>query len=128
MSDVETAIKSILTGKLAAVIGTRVFPLTRGTCSTFPAVVYSRVSTAPAHTHDQPGGFAKARFQLDSYGSTFAQARSTANQVRQALSGGHNVAGQRLAALLVNELDGFEPETNIYRIMQDYMIGYQEVE
>lgn len=128
MSSVEAAIYTILSSNISVSIlaGTRIFPLTRGNCTTFPAVSYQRISTRPLLTHDDTDGLDTVRFQINSYGKSFSQAMSMAGAVRSALSGWNSWVGEvYVTALFDNERQLFENETGIYGISQDFMIKHR---
>lgn len=125
----ESALYTILSENttLAAYVGDRIFPKTRGNCNTFPAIVYHRISTEQISSHDTAEGLSRVRVQVDCIGATLGSAHSAAAAVRGALNGyrGH-VGGSWLTALRDNQTDGFENETGLYIISQDYFIYYQE--
>jgi len=119
---------------LAALIGTRIYPITYPQDAALPVVVYQRTSGVSEYGHDGPGS-AESRFQISAFGKTYAEARQTATQVRRALNpwevhqdtiGGNLIGG----CFLENELDLFNPagaeSESDYQVLGDYLFLHAE--
>ncbi len=126
MSDTESLLYTRLTGHagLAALVDTRVYPMLLPQGATLPALTYQRISTVQTYSHQGDSGLATVRMQVDCWGATYASAKAVAAQVKAALSGYTSSAIGRCH--LVAERDLYDPETGHYRVIIDFMIGYQE--
>jgi hypothetical protein len=109
----------------AALVSVRVYPLSLPQHPTMPAIVYQRLSGAERLGSTQ---IREARYQLSCWGSTYASSQAVATQVRAALEGwGVGGAGVFVRmARVVNELDDYEPDENLYRVVTDVMLHLTE--
>lgn len=132
--NIEQALYALLTTDtgVSALIGTRLYPLTIAQDVALPAAAYQRISGPRKHAHDGPLSVAEGRFQFTCQAATYAAAKSVANAIRQALDGynGAVTVGEDSleieGSFLVNELDGYEFETEAETVRLDYLILYQE--
>ena len=120
---------------LAAIIGTRIYPITYPQNVTLPVVVYQRTSMVPEYSHDGPNGVSESRFQISAFGKTYAEARQAATEVRQALHPFEVrpdiVGGVQIGAVfLENEIDLFNPadveSQSDYQVLGDYTFVHGE--
>ena len=121
------SIESVLVAKLKAdapLLGNRVHPLKLPQDSEFPAARYVRVGTVRGNAHDGPDRLPAVRFQIDVFDKTFAGVRAAFEEVRKSLSGFQGV--DILIATLDTEQDDYEDETNLYRVISDFIILHQE--
>ena len=95
MATVEENLYTLFTGStaIAAVVGTRVYPVMAPQNATYPCLVYTRVSTPRFHTHDGASGMAQPRFQINLWADSFSAARTLADTVRTAVDGTKTVSG-----------------------------------
>lgn len=70
---------------LAALVGTRIYPLTYPQNATFPLVIYQQTSRLPEYSHDGPCGAEESRFQISAVHPSYSVARETADAIRGAL-------------------------------------------
>lgn len=112
MDPVEADVFAVLTGQTAA--GDRVYPLVRGQGTPLPALVYTRTGSAPVTSLAGSSGLDQVRVQVDCYAASYAAAKALAAEVRQLLE------GASFKALLQTDFDFFEPDTQVYRVTQDY--------
>jgi hypothetical protein len=110
---------------VAALVGTRVYPLILPQDPILPAVVYRRISTGEFHTHDEAGGLRESRVQVDCLAQTYAGAKQIATAVLSSLNGWLDRDNDILACLLQNEFEVYEDITGISRIIIDFMIKYR---
>lgn len=108
--------------EVAAQVGTRVYPLVFPQAGELPAVVYRRISSDQAHTHDQAGGLVEVRLQVDCLAAGFAEGRALATAVDSALNGWTDRNEGILACLLINQFDLYEDTTGVYRAVLEFMI------
>lgn len=135
MAELEQAVYSRLTGHagLAALVGSRVYPLVLPQRPTLPAVTYQRVEALRQSAMGVDTGLASARVQVDSWATTYAGSKGVAAQVRAALQRWRGTeAGVTVEdAFLERDQDLFEDEGSsaegkLYRVSQDYLIWYRE--
>jgi len=97
-----------------------------------PAITYSRISTPNSFTtHDTLGsvGLREAHFQFDCWGLTYEQSKTLAISLLDALNGYRGeISDVNIGAILnESEIDDFVSDINVYRVIQDYLILYQEI-
>jgi hypothetical protein len=131
MAEIGEVIYSKLTGYagLAALVGTRVYPIQLPQRPTLPAVTYQRISTLPIHTRDNAhASLERPRFQFDCWGSSYAGARAVAQEMRNALATFPQASNPRVdVALMQNEIDDYEPDIGRWRVILDAFIWHEEV-
>lgn len=122
-------------GPLAALVGARIYPTTYPQNETLPVVVYQRTSHVPEYHHDGEAGFAESRFQISSFGKSYAEAKQTARAVKSALRA--FMAHQEItngvligACFLENEFDLFNPEDteqlSAHQVLADFLFLHGE--
>lgn len=124
-SDLRT---KVLSGTVATLVSTRMYPLVLAQDCTFPALVYSRVSTSREHSMSGPSGLAHPRIQIECYAETHAGARSLADAVRALLDGFAGTIGSTViqGIILLDDRDMFGEQTPVYRTDLDFEIWYTE--
>ena len=130
---IEQAIAKLVTddGK----IQNRVYPVVKPQdASVFPVVVYNRISTERPHTHSaRSSGLGVARVQLRVWAKTYADARTTVEDLRRVLDGyvGNVVVKSTTfeiqAILAEDERDDYDEETRLFGILFDVRVWYTEV-
>ena len=58
----------------------RVYPLLLPQSPTFPAVTYQQISALPMHAMGKDGSVVRVRVQVNSWGKTYAEARTLAGE------------------------------------------------
>ena len=86
---VEHAIRTLLVddGGVAALVGSRVFPIQRPQGTALPAIVYQQISGVRNHNLAGPIGYVESRFQIVAWSATLEGARSLSDAVREAVDG-----------------------------------------
>lgn len=112
------------------IVGQRIHPDALPDPKVLPATVVTRVSRVRDSAHDGPLGFIWGRWQFDTWAETRAQAEAGARELTRALLG---FAGQMGAYQVVvprqsNDMMLFETETNLYRVMSEFIIWHSEQE
>jgi len=113
-------------------IGTKVYPQQAPAGVDYPIVTFSQVTDGSKETRPLVGAVKLFRTlqQFDIYSRDRAQADAIANAVRGALDAVTNETWGGLtikAAIFDFQLDAdFEPDPNLYRIIQQYRISYLE--
>lgn len=135
MATIEEAIYShlIADAGVSALVSSRVYPLTIPQDIALPAIAYQRISGPRTHYHAGPSPVAQGRYQITCQAETYSASKGLANAVRSALDGysGAVTSGEESleieGAFLVNELDGYEFDTEAETVRLDFLILYQEV-
>lgn len=127
---IEEAIVAYLTtySGLSALISTRLYPLRLPENPTYPAVTYQRISGPRVQSHSGPSGLAFPRFQFDCYGTSYLGSKAVEKQVRAALEGYKGTMGMVnvSSALSQDDRDFYDPNTRIWRVSIDFIIGHEE--
>lgn len=131
MAEIGEVIYTKLTGyaALSALIGARVYPGQLPQRPTLPAICYARVSTTAVQTRDNAGraGLERPRYQFDCWATTRKEARQVAAELRYALATFPQSSNPRVdVALLQNDFDDYEPDTDRHRAIVDVFIWHEE--
>lgn len=117
MSDAETNVNTILTGNadVKRIVNTRIYPLVMPQDPTLPAITYQRINAAPVNTLSGYAGLMNPHIVINSWATDYAAVKELAFSVRTAMN-----TSVTLRNVLVNELDGFEPDINLFVVSQDF--------
>lgn len=116
---------------LAALVGTRIYPVRLPEGAALPALVYQRVSAQRTYTHDpfeSTMAYVSARVQLTAWAETAAEAIEVGEAAVLGLSGYEGEMGGVLlgSVTVLLELDDYEPESKLYRRITDIAAAYEE--
>ena len=102
----------------------RVFPLLLPNPVELPASSYQQISATPLHAMGVTSTLTRIRVQINAWGTTYAQARTLANEVRATIERFRGAAGGAVVGdiLLDNEMEQYERETNTRRVIQDFTV------
>ena len=139
MPSAEAALYSLLTtgspNPVAALVGTRVYPLVLPQGVSYPAIRLQRISTARSQYRGLDGraAYASPRMQIDAYALTHGQAIAVAQAVYQLLEGFYGtVGGLRIDAIGIDD-EGADLEegvgpggSNLYRQRVDAIVYHAE--
>lgn len=127
---IESGLRSYLINhpSVGSLVGTRVYPLTLPQGVVLPAITYQQISGPREQAYDGPSALAHPRFQLDCWAETYGEAVGLARAVRQALDGYQGLMGGVAVRDVVidNELDGYEPETALWRRTIDVIVWHED--
>lgn len=129
MAIIEQALYSRLTdfAGLTALVGSRIYPLVRRQGSALPALTYQKISAIREHLMVADANVVVARMQVDCWDASAMGVKNVAEQVRLALqdySGTEaTVVIQRI--FIENEIDDWNPSTEIYRVTYDFLIWHE---
>lgn len=130
MAVLEEAIHARLaaTAGVTAITGSRIYNQVLPQNATLEAITVQRISTVRESAMGTDPGQAWARIQVCSWATLHGEARVLAEAVRAALQRWRGtVAGVEVEdSFLINELDRYEDEREIHRVLQDYRIWYRE--
>lgn len=109
---------------IAAVVGSRVYPVQLPQKPTLPAVRYNTISGL--RTQSQPGvqGLRRPRVQIDCYAETYAAAVNLRELVAARLNSYRGPAGvgTMQGAFLVNEYERFDDQSKAFIVSADYYL------
>lgn len=114
---VETEIYTLLTGNatVARKVNTRVYPVVMPQDPVFPAVTYQRVSGLKVNTLAGYSGLENPHIAINVWARTYDEAKGIAKDIHTAMNG-----ASAFKAILINDLDGYDPDINLYVVSQDY--------
>ncbi len=127
---VEQALYSLLSGNagVAALVATRISPITKPEDATLPAITYRRISSQRFSAMGRDAGVIKGRFQIDVWADTYDSAVGVKEAVRAAVQRYSTVTGVTIYDIfIISEIDFFEDDTGQYHIAVDIEINYIEV-
>lgn len=104
---------------VSALVGTRVYPLSRPQGAPYPVITVQRITGAPLYADDGEAGLINGRVQIDCYGETYPDAKTLAAAVKTTLSAVADVTAggvDFLYVLVEDERDIRETGSN----QQDY--------
>lgn len=112
---------------LAALVGTRIYPMLLPQQPTLPAVTYQRISTPRLHEFEA-SFLPHPRFQFDCWAGDFLAAKNVAEQVRLALDLYTGAMGAETVevSIVEDERDTYEPDVDIWHSMVEAVIWYEE--
>lgn len=130
MSTVEYDIKDLLLadGTVSGIIGTRIWPNKLPQGAELEAITYTRVSGVRLKTLKGLAGLARPSFQIDCWAEKYTEVKTLANAVRAVLDGYQGTVNTiRIDRIqILNEVDDFNPELHLYRVIQDYEVFHAE--
>lgn len=99
----------------------RVYPVVMSQDVILPAISYQRISADPANTLSGASGLVNAHIVINSWARTYDEAKALALEVRTAMN-----AATAFKSLLVNELDGYDPDVMLFVVSQDFSVWGSE--
>lgn len=133
---IEKALRDLLKDDAAVsgVVGAKIYPLLAPQNIAAPFIVYTRVIGDRIREINGPSGMAQVTFQIDCYAgglnkrNEYPAAVDLANKVRLLLDGYEGTkSGIRIGGIsLQTDQDFYEPDTNLYRVSQDYLVTHDE--
>ena len=135
MKSPEAAMRAVLlqNSAVAAVVGTRVFPVLAPAKAALPFITYRRTGVSREQTFSGPMGVATTTLDMDIFAVTYEEARNLADLCRLALDGWggtlENTEVKRVS--LESESDGFallqgNESPPSYSVTQTYNALWQE--
>lgn len=106
---------------ISALVGTRIYPKLLPQTPTLPALTYQRVSNTATNGSTV---LRESRWQVTCWAATDTGARALATQVKTALEEHSDVSvtpGIKYSRI-VNEIDDYEPETELHGVILDAML------
>lgn len=112
----------------SAVGGARIYPVKMPQGETGASIVMTRISSVGDHHNEGATLLARVRYQIDCYALTFGGSADLALAVKESLDGYRGTMGSVpvKGVFFDSERDGYEPETEFYRVSQDYIVWHDE--
>lgn len=103
-------------------VGTRIYPviIPQGVAA-FPTLVYTRISNNRVYSLSGYTSMENVIFQIDSVAVGFDEVRALAESVHTVLT-----TTTYFKCIMRTEDDSYEPESNVYRVTQEYSIWNKE--
>jgi hypothetical protein len=113
---------------VAALVGDRVRPLKLEQATTYPVVMFRRVSAQPVSTMGEDAALTGTVYEVESWAETHAAAIDLARKVRAGFARWSGIAGGVLVqqVFFQNEIHFYDPELRVHRVSQDYAVWYEE--
>ena len=108
---------------LTELVGTRVYPLVAPQAVKESYCTYQKISPGRKYSHGGFSNLSRPRIQVNCYATTYAQAKAIAVQVIAAVEawpGASNIQ----AAFVENEIDMYDPDTELYQVPVDFFVYY----
>ena len=121
----EQAIHDILKddAAVAAVIGTRIYPLIIPQWTLFPCITYQRITDTPTNDKDGVSRLDVIKIDIDMWGDKYSTLKDLKTKVRTALDNFDGTkTGFTINVIFEAEQDLFEMEADSYHINQSYSI------
>jgi hypothetical protein len=130
MIDIRPVLQSIMVSNaaLAALVGTRVYPVLMPQGMRMPSVVYGLIVRSPDYLLVGSGDLIQDTFQIDSIATNPDSAADVSLAVHACLSGlSGSFSGSAVRGIFrVNGRDLFDQETQLHRASSDYTVWYKE--
>ena len=119
---------------IVAVVDDRIYPKRLVQDPTLPAIVFQVVSARPAYTNDQAGdppgastSYVRNRVQFDLWADSYEGLLPVKSALFDGISGFRGMMGTMMiqSVFILNELDGFEPDTGSNRNIIDAMFSFE---
>ncbi len=115
---------------LAALTGTRIYPLLLPQDPTLPAVTYQTISRVMEEVRGAGPRYAETRVQIDCWAASYSSAKAVAEQVRAALQDYTGTMGGAggvpvLDGDMTSETDVYEPDALLHRVMVEALITHR---
>lgn len=111
-------IESKLQAVLKGLVNGRVFPSVLPLDYALPAMVYTTIAVDPNNTVCGAAEDEEVRIQIDVYARTLAELLALRPMVFAAMEAAFE------SAVRVNDFDGYEPDTKLYRRIFEFSISY----
>lgn len=107
--------------------GYRVYPEVLPQNPTYPAVTYNIIDNVPTHCMGRDAAITRTRVQVDSWGVSYADAHTLANEVAARLSRYKGAVEGVIVSdcLLDNATDVYEDDAQARRVSHDYTILWE---
>lgn len=98
-----------------ALVNTRIFPVVMPQGSVLPAITYHETANSPVNTLAGKTGLENPTFAINSWATSHKTANTLSKAVSSAMDG-----VRTFRALLINEIDVYDPEIDVFAKAQTY--------
>lgn len=114
---IETELYTILSADatIAAATSSRIYPLVMPQNVTFPAITYQRISDNPVNDLSGYSNLSNPHLAINCWATRYDEAKELAENVHDAMN-----TSTAFKAILINDLDGYDPDTGLFVVSQDY--------
>lgn len=127
---VEYAVRARLKAVTAItnIVGNRIYPNLLPQDVTLEAITYRKVSAPHVHAFGSDAGLSNPRFQIDAWADVYTEVITLAAAIQAGLSRFRGtIAGEVIQdVMLLNELDIYEQDRRIHRVMMDFEVWHTE--
>lgn len=123
--NITAPIKALIAANSTAngIFAGRVYPVVLEQETAYPAAAINTGSVTPANSKTAASTLDRVMMQIDVYGTTYATTAAAAAAIRTALD--YSSSGSLTHIQLESQSDMFSAKPEIFRIMQQYSIGYK---
>ena len=123
----EISLRSHLINEVNGIEG-RAYPVNLPKQPELPALTYQIVSGSRQYTHSGDTEKKKKRVQIDIWSRSYGETKEIAEEVIEALSGFYGAMQDTDIGKshMENEQDAYSPETGMYHVPLDFLIGYYD--
>jgi hypothetical protein len=100
---------------IARIVNTRIYPLVMPQNPTLPAITYQRISNNPLNGLAGYLGMYNPHIMINSWGTAYDVVKELAEDVHDSIN-----TSTAFKAILVSDIDGYDPDVNLYLVSQDY--------
>ncbi len=131
MPTINETIYAILTASapLAALVGTRVYPVKMPQKVVFPAIVFAKMGGPRAHSNDGSSGFVNGLFAFDCWGVSQTSATAVEKALKDTFDGYRDVQAGGLingAFAITDPEEGWDDKREAAYASVDYQVLYNE--
>ena len=109
---------------LAALVGTRIYPLKRPQNCALPAITYQRISAPRVTSHSGDSGLLNPRYQFNCWSESYLEARSMAERLEKLFNGKSGMFPGAQASFVDNDLDDSDAEVGEFRAIVDVIFWW----
>lgn len=123
MAYLESKLVTTLTGAaaIAALVGTRVFPIFIPQDEDFPAITYERTSGEKEYTTEGYEGLERATITISAWAADYGTVKNLGQLIHAAL-----LADANFQTFMLNDQDGYNDESSVFRYTAVYRITHRE--
>jgi hypothetical protein len=116
---------------LNALVGERIYPVTKAQMGALPYVTYQRISTRYVQAHGEYSALPTARVQFNLYAEQFAEVKALNAALNNALDGYRGEMGGEAGSVEVffslakGEGNNYTDDPELYLIQRDYLIMFE---
>lgn len=119
----EQEIYTVLTGNatIETLVNTRIYPVVMPQGVSFPAITYHETANSPVNTLGGKTGLENPNIAISCWATAYDAANAVAKAVNSAMDG-----CRTFRALMINQIDVYDPELNVYAKSQIWSCWNQE--